>query len=185
MGRIFFTSDLHIGHNKEFIYVPRGFSSVKEMNDYIVTKFNQNVCEDDTVFILGDVTLGKIEDALPYLKQLKGHIIVVRGNHDSDARVKAYKEQLGWEVYDAKYLKWCGYTFYLTHWPAFTANFGESSLKHCVCNLYGHTHQNTKFYQEMPWMFHVGVDSNPNIVWNIGDILNEMEAKVEDCKEYL
>ena len=33
MNNIWFTSDLHINHNKEFLWGPRGFVNEKEMND--------------------------------------------------------------------------------------------------------------------------------------------------------
>ena len=33
MGKIFFTSDLHWLHNRSFIYSPRGYKSVAEMNE--------------------------------------------------------------------------------------------------------------------------------------------------------
>lgn len=33
---IYFTADLHFGHNKEFIYKKRGFNSVDEMNNKII-----------------------------------------------------------------------------------------------------------------------------------------------------
>ena len=29
---IYFTSDLHFNHDRDFVYVPRGFQSVDEMN---------------------------------------------------------------------------------------------------------------------------------------------------------
>ena len=37
---IYVTSDLHWGHNKEFIWKARGYSSVEDMNEAQIIKFN-------------------------------------------------------------------------------------------------------------------------------------------------
>ena len=37
---IYFSSDLHLNHDKDFIWRERGFSSVEEMNETIVDNFN-------------------------------------------------------------------------------------------------------------------------------------------------
>ena len=37
---IFLTSDMHFGHNREFIWKARGYSSIEEMNDTIINNWN-------------------------------------------------------------------------------------------------------------------------------------------------
>lgn len=34
--KIWFTSDLHFGHNKSFLYEPRGFNSIEEHDATII-----------------------------------------------------------------------------------------------------------------------------------------------------
>ena len=46
MSKIWLTSDLHFLHNKEFLYKPRGFDSVEEMNEAIIERHNVLVEED-------------------------------------------------------------------------------------------------------------------------------------------
>ena len=36
MGKIYFTSDLHFGHDREFSYKPRSFENVEDMNKTIL-----------------------------------------------------------------------------------------------------------------------------------------------------
>jgi len=50
---IWFTSDLHFGHDKPFIYEARGFSSVQEMNIAIIRNFQECISPEDELFILG------------------------------------------------------------------------------------------------------------------------------------
>ena len=40
MGEIFFTSDLHFMHDREFIWGPRGFKDVYEMNEAIIARLD-------------------------------------------------------------------------------------------------------------------------------------------------
>ena len=54
---IYLTSDLHFCHNREFLYKPRGFDSVWDMNKVIVESWNKVVGADDDVYVLGDLML--------------------------------------------------------------------------------------------------------------------------------
>ena len=184
--KIWLTSDLHFCHNRGFLYEPRGFTNVYDMNEAIVKNWNERVGPEDTVYLLGDVMLNDNETGLKLLKQLKGHIIIVLGNHDTDVREALYREC--WNVCDvvpAARLKYKGYHFFMTHYPCFTANLEKESLKQCTCNLYGHTHQKTNFFQDIPFMYHVGVDSHNCAPVLLDDIIEEMEAKVLECKNQL
>ena len=53
MGRIFVTSDTHFGHDREFVYGPRGFNSISEHDEAIIARWNETVSEDDIVYLLG------------------------------------------------------------------------------------------------------------------------------------
>ena len=79
MSNIWFTSDLHLGHDREFIYKPRGFNSVYEMNEAIIANWNKVVQPEDDIYLLGDVMLGNNEAGIKLLKNLKGsiHIILI------------------------------------------------------------------------------------------------------------
>ena len=48
---IYFTSDLHLGHDQEFIWGARGFNSVTEMNEKIITRWNSRITKDDDIGI--------------------------------------------------------------------------------------------------------------------------------------
>ena len=48
--QIYVTSDLHFGHDREFIWKARGYNSVDEMNEDYVHKWNITVDNDDDVY---------------------------------------------------------------------------------------------------------------------------------------
>jgi calcineurin-like phosphoesterase family protein len=185
---IYLTSDLHFNHNREFIWKARGFTSVQEMNEEIIKRHNALVRPDDDVYILGDSSLGGGDEQIlaankALIEQLNGKLHIIRGNHDTNRRVAMYescKNVVGPILY-ADMLHYKGYHFYLSHFPTLTGNLEKESLKQCTCNLFGHTHQTTNFHMDMPYMYHVGVDSHDCKPVLLDDIIKEMEAKVIEC----
>ena len=56
--RLFFTSDTHFNHTNILQYCNRPFKIVDQMNETIITNWNNVVEPDDIVFHLGDFCLG-------------------------------------------------------------------------------------------------------------------------------
>lgn len=48
---IYFSSDLHLNHAKDFIYKPRGFNNIFTMNETIIKNFNQIITYDDDLYL--------------------------------------------------------------------------------------------------------------------------------------
>ena len=186
MSRIWVTSDLHFSHQREFLYGPRGFDNVETMMGYVMDRWNELVDEDDDVYVLGDLMLGDNEAGIKMIKQLKGKIHVILGNHDTASRKALYEEC--YNVVDVKYadvIKFNGYTFYLSHYPTMTSNLEKEFSKHCVLNLYAHTHQQTNFYEGLPFCYHIGLDSHNCTPVNIEQALEDIKAEVAQRKSFL
>ena len=83
MRKVFFTSDLHLGHAKIIEFDKRPFKSVEEMDAEIIRRWNAKVGKGDTVYVLGDmIWKTRKDEALDIIKSLKGQIILIKGNHD-------------------------------------------------------------------------------------------------------
>lgn len=81
----YFIADLHIGDENILTYEHRPFKSLQEMRETLVRNWNNTVTDEDEVYLLGDI--GDIS----VLSELKGHIIIVCGNHDNaDELVKEF-----------------------------------------------------------------------------------------------
>lgn len=185
LGKVFVTSDLHFGHDKEFLWKPRGFASVEEMNQTIVKNWNSVVSAEDHVYILGDLMLGSL-DNINWVRQLNGNLHIVLGNHDTDQREKEYmKLENVVEIACAIRFKYNKYHFFLTHFPCITDNLNKECLQQATLNLFGHTHQKTKFFEERPYMYHVGMDAHNCYPVEIETIIKDMKNKIKDCVEYL
>lgn len=76
------TSDLHFGHTNIIEYSNRPYANVEQMNDDLVRRWNERVADNDEVWVLGDICLGRLEISLMWVEQLKGIKHLVPGNHD-------------------------------------------------------------------------------------------------------
>lgn len=174
-----FTSDTHFGHERIIELCNRPFRDADHMNDEIVRRWNEVVAPDDTVFHLGDVALGKIDDSLAQVGRLNGYKVLVNGNHDRPFMKKGKPAEAEWtrryeEVFQMvinsnhAYVLEDGTYVNLSHFPydgdshggdryrsARIADDGETILIH------GHTHmdQIISHSEKGALQIHVGVDA--------------------------
>ena len=81
MGKIFFTSDLHFGHENVIRFDNRPFETVEEMNAELVRRWNAKVSNGDLVYVLGDmIWKSNHGEAEKLIKSLNGQIILIKGN---------------------------------------------------------------------------------------------------------
>lgn len=78
-----YISDMHFGHKNVIGFDHRPFADVEEMDHYIMQCWNSRVQPDDTVYIVGDICYHSQKGPEWYLRQLKGHKILILGNHDT------------------------------------------------------------------------------------------------------
>lgn len=164
---IWFCSDWHFSHDKEFVWKARGFNSIAEMNEEIIKRHNSLVAEDDDVYVLGDLCMsGNLAENKHYIQQLNGRIHIVLGNHCTDNRIAMYElcknvvEICGY----ATVLKYRKYSFYLSHYPTNTGNYDDDGrgLKGRMINICGHIHAKSEFYDmdNGQMSYHVEMDAH-------------------------
>jgi calcineurin-like phosphoesterase family protein len=131
---IWLIGDLHLGHQRIIDYTGRPFSSVEEMDTAIIQNWNKYVRKDDWVICLGDFAFG---DPRPYLRQLNGRLILIKGNHDK------YLEGHYWLVLG---------DFLLIHRPQ-RPFWWDGWIIHC------HIHNNGPFINEKKKLINVAVEN--------------------------
>ena len=182
---IFFTSDTHFMHNVGFLYEPRGFTNIEDMNEAIVERWNKVVKPGDIVYHLGDTMLNDTARGCELMKRLNGQIFLIWGNHDTDARKNAIFKNCpnvigGWYAYVIKHKKM---SIYLSHYPTLTANYDEKRLSQHVLNLHGHSHQQKNFmYPNNPFMYHVGMDSHNCTPVHIDEVMADVRQRWQDLQ---
>lgn len=159
----FYTSDLHFGHKNIIKYEDRPFSSVEEMDEFLVDRWNKKVSVGDEVYILGDFGFIKGKRANELLDRLNGRKYLIRGNHDSSfLNDKLFdKAKFEW-IKDYCHINDDGKIVCLFHYPIAVWD----RQHHGSIHLYGHVHSNKDNHHPLLHRlnnaYNVGCD-----VWNL------------------
>lgn len=175
---IYVTSDLHFGHDREFIWKVRGFSSIDEMNEVYVDRWNSLVTNDDDGYILGDLMLGSPEN-IEFIRRLNGRLHIVYGNHCTPFRRDLYNKlpnlvEANWVIM----LDYKKYHFYMSHFPTLTGNLDDLNkpLKNKIINLCGHTHTTNPFVDmDKGIIYHCEVDAHNSYPVLLDNIINDIK----------
>lgn len=176
---IFFTSDQHFGHDNIIRFCNRPFSSTWNMDEVIISRYNERVGPDDWVFMLGDFAYKNKNQPSYYFNQLNGKKVLIKGNHD-----KRPVLSLGWEsIHDVLHMRTQtipGYRgpkreIFLSHYPHRSWNKSAHGIGH----LFGHAHGKLD-----PWMksFDAGVDCHDFCPLSIEEAFDIFRTLGEDQK---
>lgn len=171
---IYFTSDLHLGHEAVIRMQNRPFANADEMNRILIENYNSVVHKNDTVYLLGDICFRiGVEYANELIASLKGKKYLIRGNHD-----KKYNENLFEEVRDFMTISADGLHISLMHYPMLSwpkSHYGSIML-------HGHIHADESYNLSNRdngiKRYDVGVDANgymPVSINQIDGFLNRQE----------
>ena len=132
----FFTADLHLNH-KALLKLGNGrpFNNIEEMNNAIISKWNEKISKTDDVYVLGDMFWGMNEYQIQsVMDKLKGHKHLIIGNHD---KINAYaKSNRFTEIVNYKVVESNNQYIVLNHYPIFE----WEGYYYGTYHLYGHTH---------------------------------------------
>ena len=124
--KYWFTSDLHLGHSNIIKLSGRPFKDVEDMDAKLIANWNSRVRTDDYVFHIGDFCYRNAKNFKNYLHALNGHIIFIKGIHDSNNGVRT-------PILDVR-INHGGENLLLIHDPADIGFFGG---KLALCDLEG------------------------------------------------
>ena len=190
----YYISDLHLFHKNVTKagknYDDRLFENLEEMHRVIKAKWNAKVTNGDTVYLLGDVAMlrGSQEDMIAFVATLKGHKVLVKGNHDDIWNLR-YKQ-----LYDE-----------ICEYKEITDNIGQDTIRLVLCHypiqmwnhqhrgsihLYGHVHSSMEEYyfkkclREMNTDDYFGSSSGKNILraYNVGCMMPYMDYEPRSLK---
>lgn len=177
---IYITSDFHFGHQREFLFKPRGFSSIEEHDKQILENINSTVMPEDTLIVLGDLILNDNERGMELLRQIKCETVeVVYGNHDTANRIQLYSALPNFQFLGLAgkliYKKW---TFMLSHYPMATTNLDDKSkpVWARTYSLCGHTHTK-ELFDPITDSYHCELDAHNNFPVSIDQIIADIKAK--------
>lgn len=193
---IWFTSDTHFRHANIIKYCKRPFlweddlrddgdwisetikrQRAKEMTDCLVSRWNEKISKQDTVYHLGDFTYGHDTDALKLFGKLNfKYLRIIFGNHDDAIRQlqhTRYKEQ-ACVFFNGSFdeIKIYNQEIVLCHYALKVWNKSH----HGAWHLYGHSH-GTLPDDPYSLSMDVGVDTNDYYPYSFDDIKKVMSLK--------
>lgn len=176
MPQVWFTSDLHLNHDKVAGF--RGFRNSEEHDFWLSRLWDEVVAEMDHVWVLGDVHMSRPQDALDWVHDRPGYKHLIAGNHDEvfPGRREAYRRQRAWwdvftSIQGSATRKVLGQPVLLSHFPYWSdgdgpgregARYEQWRLPDLgLPLLHGHTHTDIKAYGRS---LHVGIDAWKELV---------------------
>lgn len=167
--KVFFTGDLHFGHENVIRFDNRPYKSVDEMNEDLIQKWNNKVSPGDIVYVLGDLIWKTYnESAADLIKRLNGQIILIKGNHDRFLHnAKAKKALSGIKDYDLidvtlnnNDIKKVFLSHYFT--PFYNSHFYGG------IHLHAHSHNTQEHFEELRIAKDLNERGFPNKIYNVG-----------------
>lgn len=159
-SKVFFTSDSHFYHLNIIKYCNRPFNSVEQMNDVLICNWNSIVGNDDYIFHLGDIGFCGNDRLIPILKQLNGHKILIKGNHDiriQDSVISKFFEHCTQQMIITINKK----SILLNHYPVLCFLQDYQLFGHIHSNLYSTSNDTERFkLYGLNNQYDVGVDNN-------------------------
>lgn len=139
---IFFTADMHFGHENMISFVDyngqkvRPFNTCEECDELMIENWNSIVRPQDKIYVLGDVCFNKnLGDKI--MPRLNGKKCLIRGNHDNF--------KLSWYALWFYDVRGCHNleNYLLTHIPVHLDSKARFKM-----NVHGHLHRNIVYKNE-------------------------------------
>ena len=187
---IWFTSDLHFGHQNIIRFCKRPWKTTEDMDWNLIQNWNSVVKPDDLVFNLGDFAFATNARWKELLSQLNGHHYLILGNHDITRWPGDKIMELFEGVSHQMILKIDGRTVYLNHYPYLCFGGAWREPKSAVYQLFGHVHSNPncggmdtdRLVNLFPYQYDVGVDNNNYTPISWQQVQEIIQKQVEDAK---
>ena len=187
MSNIWFTSDLHLGH--ESISDLRGFGSTATHDIELCDRWIDSVSRRDQVWVLGDIAISRHDLALSLIEGLPGTKHLISGNHDpshpmhrKSATGQARMLEVFASVQPFARRKVGGEDVLLSHFPYNGPGGDRGEIRHPQWRLpdlgewllHGHTHMEDQ--RRHGKQIHVGLDA-----WDLAPV--QIETIAELMKE--
>jgi calcineurin-like phosphoesterase family protein len=175
LDSIFFTADLHLSHSNIIRFTKRPFDNVREMDEAILSNWNEVVPQNGEVYILGDLGFGSPFYIESIISKMYGKKYLIRGNHDKGSRIKKISHYFEWikDYYELTVqTKESKLFLILSHYCHTVWNKSHYGSYH----LWGHSHGKLNV-PEYELSMDVGVDCHNFYPISLRDVEKEMEKR--------
>lgn len=166
---IFYIADTHFGHKNIIRYDNRPFKSVTDMDDALIKNWNKAVTDDDTVYILGDISWYRDNRTAAIFNSLHGHKVLIKGNHD---KISPELESCFDYICDYLEVKDGDTKVIMSHYPM---PFWNGQFRDSV-HLYGHVHSSHQWNICESWRNELKqLQDIPMRMYNVGCMMRYMD----------
>jgi len=131
--RTFFIADTHFGHKNIIGYCNRPFTSVEEMDEEMIRRWNAVVSPGDRVYVVGDFVWTRVADPMVYIDRLQGHIVLIPGDHDNCSGIQGAHLSIAKNIHEVREN---GISVICCHYPILRWRRSHYGSWH----VYGHIH---------------------------------------------
>ena len=163
----YYIADLHFGHERILAFDNRPFSTLEEMEQELILRWNTVVEPGDTVYILGDFCWKVEADWIRILAKLNGNKVLIRGNHDLKKFSDKLKKQFQ-DIRDIKIIMDGKYSVVMCHYPLMF--YPHDNYENMVM-LCGHVHLTAENDDLEKWRDDIR-SGNVKFKANCGNIIN-------------
>lgn len=182
---IYYIGDIHFKDQRIFELCSRPFKSLEEFENIIISNWNKVVTDDDTVYVLGDISKDDDFAGVDLYKKLNGHKHLIIGNHDWHILSHARKSKIFESFKTITLINDSGRQVCLCHYPIMDwIEYNKGSY-----HIYGHIHNKTglndkaytqiKDYYKDKLAFNCGID----VIGFVPRTLDELIILKEDNKD--
>lgn len=169
----YFISDLHVGHKNVLKFDSRPFETIEKHDITIVKNWNNCITDNDTVYLLGDISWYSPQMTREFIHILKGKKVWILGNHDHKLQKNQELRKEFEEITDYKDIKLPnGKHLILCHYPipCFKNHLRGSY------HFYGHVHNSKEWeIMEKTREMIIGEFDQPCNMFNVGCMMNYMD----------
>ena len=175
----FYIADTHFGHKNIIRYDNRPFKNVIDMDDVIIKNWNKAVTDNDTVYIIGDISWYDYKRTAAIFNSLNGHNILIKGNHD---RVNKEITSCFDRICDYLEIQDDNEKVVMSHYPML---FWNGQFRDSI-HLYGHVHNSHQwnacesFRKELKQLQDI-----PMRMYNVGCMMKYMNYTPRTLKHIL
>ncbi|MBR3298155.1 MAG: metallophosphoesterase [Clostridia bacterium] len=134
---IYFIADTHFGHENIIKSCGRPFTCANEMNEALISNWNERVKLTDSVYVIGDMFF-RCREPESILKRLRGKKHLIVGNHDADWMKKVDMNKYFRSVNPMIEMSDGAHAITLCHYPLLSWNHEKRSFM-----IHGHIHNTT------------------------------------------
>ena len=174
MGKIYITADTHFSHAGIICYENRPFDSAAQMDEAIVSNWNDAVKKDDTVYHLGDFAFCGEPEVRAILSRLNGAKYLVMGNHDRVHKPSWWRDAGFVEAYEHPI---CIMQFiWLSHEPMYM------NMNMPYLNIHGHVHNNLISNPRREVYLNASVEHHSYAPF---ELMNAVGEKARECEKQI